>query len=154
NVNWRGMSAVLANWSIAQALGCQGPPPPARLGITPSLRAEAQRLLAGLPRPVIAIHAGASWQTKRWPAEHFAALASRALAGFGGGGVIVGGPGEEAIGKAVASAIAGPVLDVTGKTGLLQLAAVLQSADVMLSNDSGPMHLAAALGTRVVSPFT
>jgi lipopolysaccharide heptosyltransferase I len=154
NVNWRGMSAVLANWSIAQALGCQGPPPPARLGLTASHRADVQRLLGELPRPLIAIHAGASWQTKRWPAEHFAALASRALASFGGGVVIVGGPGEEAIGKAIASSIVGPVLDITGKTALLQLAAILEAADVMLSNDSGPMHLAAALGTRVVSPFT
>ncbi len=146
----KAMPAVLANWAVAHAFGCAGPPPPAKLGITPALREEARRLLSPLPRPVIAVHPGASWRTKRWPAEHFAALLNRA----GCSAAVVGGPGEEAAGRAVASALRVPALDLTGKTTLLRLAAVLESADVMLSNDSGPMHLAAALGTPVVAPFT
>ncbi|MGL4553694.1 MAG: glycosyltransferase family 9 protein, partial [Gemmataceae bacterium] len=62
-------------------------------------------------------------------------------------------PGEESVAAAVAGQLPG-CLDLCGKTDLLGLASVLRSADVMLSNDSGPMHLAAALGTRVVAPFT
>ena len=149
----KAMPAVLANWSMAQALGCDGPPPPARLGISAAHRAEAARLLAGQPRPLLAIHPGASWTTKRWPAEHFAALARRARKRFGVGVAVVGGPGEEPLARAVAQAV-GDAADLSGKTGLLVLAAVLESAQLMLANDSGPMHLAAALGTPVVSPFT
>jgi heptosyltransferase-1 len=145
--------AVLANWSAAVALGCEGPPPLARLGLTAAHQADAARLLAGLPRPLIAIHPGASWLTKRWPSAHFAALAQLARQRVGAGVVVVGGPGEEMIAAAVASQLPG-CLDLCGKTDLLGLAAVLRAADVMLCNDSGPMHLAAAVGTRVVAPFT
>lgn len=148
------MPAVLANWTVAQALGCNGPPPAARIGLTPAHQAETLRLLAGLPRPIVAIHPGASWVTKRWPAEHFAELARRAQQDRGAGIVLVGGPGEEPITAAVAAGLSGDCVDLAGRTGLLQLAAVLRAADVMLSNDSGPMHLAAAVGTRVVAPFT
>lgn len=146
--------AVLANWSVAQALGCAGAPPAPRLGLMPAHEAEAARQLAGLPRPIVAIHPGASWVTKRWPAEHFAELARRAQRELGAGIVLVGGPGEESITAAVAARLSPALVDLAGKTGLLQLAAVLRAADVMLSNDSGPMHLAAAVGTRVVAPFT
>jgi lipopolysaccharide heptosyltransferase I len=143
------MPAVLANWSVAQALGCPGAPPPIRLGITAEHRQRVATLLAGVPGPRIAVHAGASWETKRWPATHFATLLRLARERFGAGVVLVGGPGEEALAAQLPSD-----LNLVGRTDLLTLAAVLQSAQVMLSNDSGPMHLAAALGTPVVAPFT
>lgn len=145
--------AVPANWSAALALGCSGPPPPARLGLTPAHTADAGALLDGLPYPRIAIHPGASWVTKRWPTSHFTALARMAQQRWGAGIVVVGGPGEEPIADAVATELP-TSLNLCGKTDLLRLAAVLRAVDVMLSNDSGPMHLAAAMGTRVVAPFT
>lgn len=141
--------AVLANWSAAQALGCTGSPPAIRLGITAAHHERVAALLAGVPRPLIAVHAGASWETKRWPATHFAALLHSARERFGAGVVVVGGPGEETIAAQLPADV-----NLVGRTDLLTLAAVLQSAQVMLSNDSGPMHLAAALGTPVVAPFT
>ncbi|MFQ3592282.1 MAG: glycosyltransferase family 9 protein [Gemmataceae bacterium] len=143
------MPAVLANWSAALALGCTGPPAPIRLGITARHRQRAAELLAGVPRPLIAVHAGASWKTKRWPVEHFATLLRLAQERFDAGVVAVGGPGEEPLAARLPAHV-----NLVGRTDLLTLAAVLQSAQLMLSNDSGPMHLAAALGTPVVAPFT
>lgn len=109
--------------------------------------------LKALPRPWLAVHAGAGWETKRWPAERFAKVASR----FRGGVIAVGSPGEKSLAGQIAAGVRaknGSVLDLCGETSLLQLAAVLEAADVVLSNDSGPMHLAAAVGTPVVGLFT
>jgi lipopolysaccharide heptosyltransferase II len=146
----KALPAVLANWEAARAFGCTGGPPPVRLGITEKHREQARCWLAALPRPILAIHPGASWPTKRWPPEYFAALVNRS----GASAVLVGGPREKEVGQAVSSRLHVPFLDLTGQTTLLQLAALLESADVMVSNDSGPMHLAAALGAPVLAPFT
>jgi lipopolysaccharide heptosyltransferase II len=110
-------------------------------------------------RPVIALHPGAKWVTKRWPPDRFAAVAARAAREFGAATVLVGSPGERPLSERVAAMLthlmpSAAVLDLTGRTTLKQLAAVLQSADLALTNDSGPMHLAAALGTPVVAVFT
>jgi len=143
------MPAVLANWSVAEALGCTGPPPPIRLGLTAEHHRRAAALLTGVPRPLLAVHVGASWPTKRWPVGHFACLLQWARQQFDVGVVVVGGPGEEPLAAHLPAHV-----NLVGRTDLLTLAAVLHSAQFMLSNDSGPMHLAAALGTPVLAPFT
>jgi ADP-heptose:LPS heptosyltransferase len=97
---------------------------------------------------------GSRWQTKRWPPEYFAALANRARQHFGGSVILVGGPDEVELSQQVLARLPGPALDLTGKTSLPQLAAILQRADLMLSNDTGPLHLAVALGRPVVAPYT
>src|SRR5262249_21895336 len=67
----------------------------------------------------------------------------------------VGGRRDEAgLSRATAALLPGPVRDVTGRTTLPQLAALLDGADVMVANDTGPLHLAAALGRPVVAPYT
>lgn len=109
--------------------------------------------LRALPRPWLAVHAGAGWETKRWPAERFAQVARR----FPGSVIAVGSPGEKPLTARIVESVQvrnGSVLDLAGETTLLQLAAALESSDVVLSNDSGPMHLAAAVGTPVVGIFT
>ena len=68
--------------------------------------------------------------------------------------IFVGGPEETPLAQLVATGLPGPVCDLTGRTTLPQLAAVLSLADLMLANDTGPLHLAVALGRRVVAPFT
>jgi ADP-heptose:LPS heptosyltransferase len=97
---------------------------------------------------------GSRWLTKRWPPEHFAAVAERAQSEFGGTIVFVGGGDEANLSAAVSGRLTGATLDLTGRTTLPQLAAVLARADVMLANDTGPLHLAAALGRPVVAPYT
>jgi ADP-heptose:LPS heptosyltransferase len=107
-----------------------------------------------LPRPWLALGVGARWVTKRWPAGHFAELARRAQAEFGGSAVFVGSADEAPLARQVAEQLSGPALDLAGRTTLPQLAAVLALADAMLANDTGPLHLAAALGRPVVAPYT
>lgn len=147
-------SAVTRYWLSAKALGCTGDPPPAVLGLTSELRAWARRQLAALPRPIVAIHPGAQWETKRWVPESFAVLADRAQREFGAGIVVVGGQGEKHLADAIADQLHGPTVNLAEQTSLLQLAALLEASDVTCSGDTGPMHLAAAVGSRVVAVFT
>src|SRR5207248_10506227 len=77
-----------------------------------------------------------------------------AQAQFGGTAVLVGAREEMEISARVAAAVDGPVCDLTGRTTLPQLAAVLAEADAVLANDTGPLHLAIALGRPVVAPYT
>jgi lipopolysaccharide heptosyltransferase II len=127
-------------------------PRAAKVAITPAESAWLAEKLHHLPRPLLAIHPGAGWETKRWPAEKFAEIARR----FAGAVVVVGSASERQLAAGVVD-VAGsphkPVLNLTGETSLKQLAALLGAADVVVSNDSGPMHLAAAMGTPVVALF-
>ena len=103
------------------------------------------------PRPV-ALFPGANGESRRWPAGRFSALAQR-LATAGRRVLVLGGPGEEGLTEVVASAGAafGACEDLGGRTDLAGLAEVLAGCDALVTNDTGPMHLAAALGTPVVA---
>jgi len=141
-------------WKVVSALGGVGEIPAARIGIQPSHHDWARRQVNALPGPVLAIHPGAGWQTKRWPARHFARIAEMAFRTFGASVVLIGGNDCRAEGAEIAAQCSGPVLDLTGRTTLRELAALSAAVDLVLSGDSGPMHLAAAMGTPVVSLFT
>jgi heptosyltransferase-1 len=125
-----------------------------RLPVDPSARQWALATLSPWPRPWLAVGAGSRWLTKRWLPAHFSALLGQAQAHFGGTAVFIGTPDEADVSRQVAEGIAGPHCDLTGRTTLPQLAAVLAEADVMLANDTGPLHLAVALGRPVVAPYT
>src|SRR5262249_30540369 len=68
--------------------------------------------------------------------------------------LFVGGQDETPLAQITAEALSGPIRDLTGRTTLPQLSALLACADVMVANDTGPLHLAAALGRPVVAPYT
>lgn len=127
----------------------------------PNIR-RAEELIAGLPRPIIAIHPGAKWVTKRWPTGAFASVIRSILNDTAGSVVLIGAPSEAAIADEVSSQALAAAPDewlprlrnLCGRTRLLDLAALLARVDRVLSNDSGPMHLAAAMGTPVTGLFT
>ena len=146
--------AVERYWRVAEYLGAGDAPKHFGLPVRPERAAEAAGLLAGLPRPVVAVAAGARWLTKRWPAGHFAECLNRAHAEFGASVVLVGAPDDGELHAELAKRLAGPALDLTGKTPLPLLAAVLASADAVFANDTGPLHLAVALGRKCVAPYT
>lgn len=101
------------------------------------------------------MNTGARWLTKRWPPAHFAEVARRAVEAFGAGLVAVGAPEDKPLTETLRTALVGlPMLDLTGKTSLGQLAAIAEWSDVFLSNDTGPLHLAAAVGAKTVGVFT
>ena len=141
-------------WRMACAFGVGHLPKQFRVPLQPAEVEAAQRDLAALPRPVVAVAVGAKWATKRWPPAHFAELLNRAHAHAGGSALFVGASDDAALSQAVVAALRGPALDLTGRTSLPRLAAVLATADVMLGNDTGPLHLAAALGRPCVAPYT
>lgn len=113
-----------------------------------------QRLRPGAA-PVIALHVGATFGTaKRWMPERFAELAA-AFAGRGFSVVLVGSQAERELARKVRMLAALPfqIKNLAGETTLPELAALLASVDLVVANDSGPMHLAGAVGTPVVAIF-
>lgn len=145
--------AVDRCFKVAAALGADAEIR-ADLPVEESARQWALATLRACPRPWLAVGAGSRWLTKRWPPEHFAALIRQAQAQFGGTAVFIGASDEADVSRRVAEGVAGSVCDLTGQTTLPQLAAVLAEADAMLANDTGPLHLAVALGRPVVAPYT
>jgi heptosyltransferase I len=108
-----------------------------------------QRGIAGA-RPVI-IAARGNWETKRWPDEKSAEIARHFLQ-RGQAVTLVGAPRERAVGENIARLAPG-VVDLTGETTLSELAALISRAAICIAHDSGPMHLAVALGRPVVALF-
>ncbi|WP_165244272.1 glycosyltransferase family 9 protein [Paludisphaera soli] len=139
----------------AEALGGRRSEPEFSLPIREEDEAWAVRTLAGVARPTLVLNVGSRWLTKRWPVRHFAEVARRAVAEFGAGVVAVGAPEDrELVDGLRASLGRTPVLDLCGATSLLQLAALARRTDLYLSNDTGPIHLAAAVGAHVVGVYT
>jgi heptosyltransferase-2 len=121
-------------------------PPVPRLTPGPTGQARWQSLAAGLDRP-IGIFPGSNASSRRWGPEQFRELIRR-LTTHGYGTVIFGGPGERDLTALVAG---GQGVDLGGQTDLPTLTAGLAACRLLITNDSGPMHLAAAAGTRTVS---
>jgi len=107
----------------------------------------AERGLTG--KPIIAMQLGASQESKQWPVERFAALAD-ALDPSLGEILLVGSPHEQPLGDAFLTNVTRRVISSIGDSSLGQLAALLQRSRVLITNDTGPMHVATAVGTRVI----
>jgi ADP-heptose:LPS heptosyltransferase len=119
-------------------------------------RADAARLRADVgigSAPFAILHAGGSRPDRRWPAQRFAAIAD-ALTGEGLAIVLTGTAGEAHVTDAVRSAMRGPATDLAGHTSLGALAALVESARVVVTNDTGVSHVAAAIGADSVTIFT
>lgn len=109
----------------------------------------------GVPddQPVIGLAPGASSPTKRWSATQFARLADRLQAFLNAAIVLIGGPNEHAVTAAVAEEMTGSSVDWGGRLDLASLPAAIQRCHLFVSNDSGPMHVASAVGTPVIGLF-
>ena len=100
---------------------------------------------------LVALCPGAEYgPSKRWPAERFAEVATR-LASNGARVFILGSAGDDELGRSIARR--SPALDLTGKTGLLDAVDILSAASATLANDSGLLHVAAALGVPVAAIY-
>lgn len=117
----------------------------------------AKRLVAAGARPNalrVAISAGASYgSAKCWAPEKFAAVGDRLTAKFDADVILFGTVGEEAISSAIGSAMRRPPLNLTGKTTIAELPALLSQCHLFIGNDSGAMHVAASVGVPVVAIF-
>ena len=109
----------------------------------------------GLNGPRIVLHVGAGTPAKRWPVEHWRALVGRLVHRLGARVVLVGDAGDRTIARAILGPRPRPhVVDGTGRLSVVELAALLEQADLFAGADSGPAHLAAAVGTPTVVLFS
>jgi ADP-heptose:LPS heptosyltransferase len=102
---------------------------------------------------VVAIHPGARPSARRWPAERFAAVADSLARRYDARIVVTGGPGEEAVAARVTERMGQPALNLAGRTTLGSLAALYRRCDLVISNDTGPSHVAVALDRPSVTIF-
>ena len=144
---------------LAGALGANPEPLPPQLVVTPD-EIEAVKKKFGLKeieRPIFGLNPGAEYgPAKRWPVEKFIAATRDIQQRTNCVWLIFGGRGDIALTGQIAAALHAsrfPFHDLSGKTSLRELMALLKVCHVLLTNDSGPMHVAAALGTPVVVPF-
>lgn len=143
-----GLHEVEAALDLARAVGADLPPDDdARLAVRTPL--PPVDLPSG---PYVVLHPGASVPARAVAPEHARALGA-ALAGAGWTVVVTGGPGEVVLGRGVAEVSEGAI-DLAGRTSLAELATVLAGAACVVVGNTGPAHLAAAVGTPVVSLFS
>lgn len=103
--------------------------------------------------PLILMSPGARWESKRWPPERFAQLADRLIERDRATVALIGSPSEWPLAEEIRDQMREAPLLLAGQTSLKQLAALMEEASLLITNDSGPMHLAAAMGTPVVAIF-
>jgi heptosyltransferase-2 len=144
---------------LVAALGASPEPLPPQLVVTPG-KIEAVKKKFGLDeikRPLFGLNPGAEYgPAKRWPVEKFIATAREIQNRTNCTWLTFGGQADAAMAHRIESAIPSPpsaIWNLAGKTTLRELMALLKICRVLLTNDSGPMHVAAALGTPVVVPF-
>lgn len=128
--------------------------------LTLNERMRARELLKSLRKPVLAINPGATYgSAKRWFPERFAEVATWFIGDIGGSVVLFGGNSEiditDEIYKKVIPEVrtSGALLNMAGKTSLRDFIALISDCDVIVTNDSGPMHLAYAVRTPLVAIF-
>jgi heptosyltransferase-2 len=140
-----------------KVVGLVGIPPAGQeleMFLTEEEREEAARLLRAAPgRPLVAIHPGANWPVRRWPAERFAELGDRIVGECGAKVAYLAGPADTRTIAAVRRWYRSHGREeptVLEPPNVRVLAAVFESADVAVTNDSGPLHIASAVGSQSV----
>ena len=119
----------------------------------PAVAAEVRRKWPGAGR-WMALQPGARWRNKRWPAESFATLArTLAQAHPELRWVVLGDAGDRPLGELIAAAVPERCLNLCGETTLLEMIEWLRRCELLITNDTGPMHAAAALGRPLVALF-
>jgi heptosyltransferase-1 len=145
-----GTHVVHKNMRLAAALGATATDLEFPIAAVESSAIEA--FVAAQATPFALINPGAAWPNKRWPAERLGEVARRIRDHHGLASVVLWGPGEEAAGKSVVDA-AGGAARLAPPTGLKDLIALARHARLIVSGDTGPLHIAAAVGVRAVALF-
>ncbi len=141
--------AVWRYLNVARYLGAPPTLPRFRLGLTPAL----PEFLRSQDRPLVVLHPGARWPTKLWPGASWAHLGDWLIREKGLAVVITGSAADRNMAAQIIEHMHEKAWNLAGRTTLAQLAGVMQKARLAVTADTGPMHLAAALGTKVVAIF-
>jgi ADP-heptose:LPS heptosyltransferase len=123
-----------------------------RIAVTAQNLAEAERVVSPAARPLVALHPGGTDPRRWWPADKFAAVGD-ALAAAGARVVVTGTKQEHHVVEAVLRAMTCEAQDLSAPLSLGGLAGLLSRCRVVVANDSGPLHLAAAVGAATVGIF-
>ncbi len=151
-------------WDLLKPLGGQGPAPAPRLFVTPEESALIARRLAdagiGAADLVIGVNPGSTYgHAKRWLPDRYAEVVNRVVkdtqsrSGARVGVAILGAKGEEPLGKAIADQIKTRSVVCSGQTTVRELMALVKRCQLFLTNDTGPMHVAAAFNVPLVAIF-
>jgi ADP-heptose:LPS heptosyltransferase len=139
-----------------EVVGLVGAPPvsiePRYRGVRARDRKAALDLLPPRADPLVVIHPSASDPRRRWPAESFAAVGD-SVARRGATVVVVGTDSERQVVAEVVGSMRAPAVDLCGRLDLPTLVGLLSEADLIVGNDSGPLHLGAAVGAATVGIF-
>ena len=118
-----------------------------------SVRARLQRFGIARGREWVVVHPGASASSRRYPAEGFAAACARLAEERGSLPIFTGDRGEQELVEKVRAGLGGPSISLAGELSLAELTALIAEAPLLISNNTGPVHLAAAVGTPVVDLY-
>lgn len=150
----RGTRHVIdTNLSLAARLGVTGVPARFPLDASRSNAPAAVRTRLGLDEAgqFALLNPGGGWPNKRWPPERFGAVAA-SLHRRGLPSAVLWGPGEEALGREVVRA-SGGATELAPATSIADVVALARAATLMVSGDTGPLHIAAAVGTPIVGIY-
>lgn len=144
--------------NLLERLGLEAPFRQPRLALAPAAVLEADSILAQAgvgdwSAPLILAPGAAFGSAKRWPVRDFAETADLIIRRRPSGVVILGGGGEREVAEELAGLLSAPVLNLAGRTSLAVSMAVLARGGLLISNDSGLMHLGGALGVPLVAVF-
>ncbi|MDP3789461.1 MAG: glycosyltransferase family 9 protein, partial [Candidatus Omnitrophota bacterium] len=114
-----------------------------------------EKIIEGLDktRPIVAVSPGAKSEIKRWTKKGYTELISRLAGELSAHVIIVGDKIDKVLVKDIISALKIDIVDLSGKTTLSQLAALLKKSHLVITNDSAPMHIGVAVGTKVLAIF-
>ena len=141
---------------VAEYLHCRLVPWEGRIPFSEADEEAVDSLLqesAKQGRPMVAVNPMARWKTKLWETDRFSELADRIAAELDGCVVFTGGPADVPIIDTIASHMKSEPLPLAGKTTLKELACLYSRCHVLITTDTGPMHIAAAMGCRIVALF-
>ncbi len=159
-IPWNGRQHVVeSNLDLVRSLGIEARAGRPVLVVQPEARRRVSALLgsAGVPAdvPLVVVHPVSRWLFKAWPEEACAEVLVHLVREWGMTVALTSGPGvgEVKAARRILDRAAVPAIDLTGRTALAELAALLERAQLFLGVDSAPMHMAAALGVPVVALF-
>ncbi len=145
-------SEILRYLEVVSLAGARAAQLEPRISITEQDLEEAKRVVRNTGKPLVALHPGAGDPGRRWPSEKFAAVGD-ALAAAGAQVVVTGTKAENALVEAVIGNMKAEAQNLAGQLSLGGLAGLLRCSKVLISNDSGPLHLGSAVGTPTVGIY-
>jgi lipopolysaccharide heptosyltransferase I len=143
---------VLTNLGLLEPLGLRSVASPPEFPIDLVDSGVAQRVVEATGGRYAVLNVGAAWPNKRWPPSRFAAVASALQSGYGLPSVVLWGPGEEPLAREVAAGSSGAATPLP-QTSIADVAALARGAALFVTGDTGPAHIAGAVGTPIVGIY-